>query len=202
MSPFRLRFHRLALVAIAVIAIAPVARPSSTVGASSFAVYRLSTPPQRAQGDFDGDGRLDTAVIQERDGGNRLSIQLSTSNSFVELETAVTGVVQGDIDHDGDLDLVAATSSGELVILLNDGHGRFTRKPTSSTGALSGQPTFGVAAIDEGALVTWTSTTRSFVRAERIATLADRLLFSAGSVVEISGSVIPPPLRAPPHPAA
>lgn len=59
-----------------------------------------------------------------------------------------------------------------------------------------------LAAIDEGALVTWTSTTRSFVRAERIATLADRLLFSAGSVVEISGSVIPPPLRAPPHPAA
>src|SRR5207245_2837223 len=96
--------------------------------------------PQRAQGDFDGDGRVDTALIQDRADARRISIRLSGSSSPVDLDATVTGVVQGDVDHDGDLALIAATPSGDLLIWINDGHGRFTRQPESDTRGLSSEP--------------------------------------------------------------
>jgi hypothetical protein len=98
------------------------------------------TPSQRADGDFDGDGRIDTALIENRAGAARISIQLTSSSSAFHLDAAVTAVVQSDVDHDGDLDLVASTSSGELLVWINDGHGHFTRQPAARTSALSGDP--------------------------------------------------------------
>lgn len=115
----------------------------------SFTPYVTHTPPQRAVGDFDGDGRIDTALIENRAGTSRISIQLTSSSSAFDLDPAVTGVVQGDIDHDGDLDLVAATSSGELLVWINDGHGHFTRQALSRTSALSGEPPLISTAADQ-----------------------------------------------------
>src|SRR5579872_901942 len=117
-------------------------------------------PPQAAVGDFDGDGQVDTAVA----GDYSISVSLSGSQSAISFETAVTGIVEGDIDHDGDLDLVAATASGEVLVWLNDGHGRFTQQPARKapgflTGAALGESMWpGVLAIG-----TWTpvATTRS-----------------------------------------
>ena len=91
-------------------------------------------PPQRALGDFDGDGRIDTATVQRHDGDDRISIQLSRSASDVRLDASVTGIVESDVDHDGDLDLVAETASGEVLIWLNDSYGRFTRKASTTQG--------------------------------------------------------------------
>jgi hypothetical protein len=117
--------------------------------APSLTPYVSQLPPQRADGDFDGDGRIDTALIENRAGAARISIRLTSSSTAFDLDPVVTGVVQGDIDHDGDLDLVAATSSGELLVWINDGHGHFTRQAASRTSALSGEPVLVAAAADQ-----------------------------------------------------
>jgi len=145
----------------------------------SFTPYVTQTPPQRADGDFDGDGRIDTALIENRAGAARISIQLTSSSSAFDLDPAVTGIVQGDIDHDGDLDLVAATSSGELLVWINDGHGHFTRQAVSRTSALSGQP-----------VLVGTATDQPFTIAVRAAPLPP----SRQSATLFSRSTVHPPL--------
>jgi hypothetical protein len=82
--------------------------------------------PQRAAANFDTDGRPDLAVIQDDRGGSHVSVTLSGSPDAVTLEVNAVSVAAGDIDHDGDVDLVAATSSNQVVIWLNDGDGHFT----------------------------------------------------------------------------
>jgi hypothetical protein len=107
----------------------------------TFVHYAPEGLPQRTQGDFDGDGRIDTVLIQDRAGIAHLSIQLSGSPSAIELDSSVVGVVQGDVDHDGDLDLVGSTANGDLLIWLNDGHGRFTRQLPSDNRGFAALPT-------------------------------------------------------------
>jgi hypothetical protein len=46
-------------------------------------------------------------------------------------------LVADDIDHDGDIDLVALTPSNRIVVWINDGHGHFTEdEPRPSNGLL------------------------------------------------------------------
>jgi hypothetical protein len=98
-------------------------------------------PPQLALGDFDGDGRLDEAGIHTRlDGRTDVSLRLSSSAAVVQLDAPVAALADGDVDHDGDLDLIAATASGDVVIWLNDGHGRFMRQPASPVSQLLSEP--------------------------------------------------------------
>src|SRR5579862_7236100 len=113
---------------------------------ATFTPFQPQALPQSALGDFDGDGQIDTVLIQHTSGDRRISVQLSGSASAVHLDDSVTGVIEDDIDHDGDLDLVAATPSGDVLIWLNDGHGRFTRQPPSRTHGLAGGPVIGQAA--------------------------------------------------------
>jgi hypothetical protein len=134
----RKQFSRLALAsALLVGALSAGSILDKATGA--FTLFVPQAPPQRALGDFDGDGRVDQALIQDAAGDRRISVQLSGSTEAVRLDVPVTGVIEGDIDHDGDLDLVAATPSGDVLIWLNDGHGRFTRQAPSRTRGLSGE---------------------------------------------------------------
>jgi len=101
----------------------------------AFTAYTPPALPQRAQGDFDGDGRPDVAVIQEGPSGSQVAIRLSGSSSSVYLSAHVGSLIAEDIDGDGDLDLVAGAPSGQVMAWLNDGHGRFTlQKPRRSDG--------------------------------------------------------------------
>jgi hypothetical protein len=109
-------------------------------GSGELSPYVSHVPPRLALGDFDGDGHIDTAVILDDVSGPRISIQFAGSSSTVDLAVPVAAVVQGDVDDDGDLDLVAATPSGELVIWINDGHGRFTQEPVLPASGLAGAP--------------------------------------------------------------
>src|SRR5262249_32646561 len=70
-----------------------------------------AAPPQGVLGDFDGDGRLDVARIQNLDGPPHVSVRLSGSIADVRLDAAIAVLIDNDIDDDGDLDLVAATAS-------------------------------------------------------------------------------------------
>ncbi len=96
--------------------------------------------PQHASGDFDGDGSLDTARIDPRQGAV-ISVHLSGAPDASSLPIPVAALIDSDIDHDGDLDLLATTASGDLIVWLNDGHGRFTRRPPTERRGVASMPT-------------------------------------------------------------
>jgi hypothetical protein len=104
----------------------------------------VTTPlPQRAVGDFDGDGRPDLARIDRQSPGHdEISVALSGSVDVVNLGASVESLIEDDVDHDGDLDLLATTGTGDVLIWVNDGHGQFTRLPQSPTRTVSGQPAY------------------------------------------------------------
>ena len=126
--------NRKQIVAVALIALAAGlwSRLPTAAEARTFTPYVSNSPPQRASGDFDGDGRPDVARIQDPQGRPHITVLLSGSSDDVRLEASVAALIDGDVDHDGDLDLVAVTAAGEVLIWLNDGHGRFTRQEPSS----------------------------------------------------------------------
>ncbi len=97
-----------------------------------------------AAGDFDGDGKVDLIFtrlndqdILYRNLGNGTFEPLTSAAGF-HSSTITNGVVSGDIDNDGDLDLYMTTTNGKRNYLyLNDGSGFFTDAGTGVTAALS-----------------------------------------------------------------
>jgi hypothetical protein len=105
--------------------------------APGFTPFVPQALPQGAPGDFDGDGRPDVALIQDGVDGHHVSVRLSGSPAAVLLDAEVVGVIAADIDHDGDVDLVTAAPSGQVVNWINDGRGRFTRQQALPSDSLS-----------------------------------------------------------------
>jgi hypothetical protein len=124
----------------AVLLIAAAAELSLRAGRNTTAFTPYTTPPlpRHASGDFDGDGRPDVARIEDA-GTRQISVSLSGTASVLNLAAEVAVLIDKDIDEDGDLDLVATTSDNEVLIWLNDGHGRFTREEPSRHRGWSGE---------------------------------------------------------------
>ena len=77
------------------------------------------------------------ALILDGVNGHLVSVRLSGSPGAVLLDADVVGVIAADIDHDGDVDLVTAAPSGQVVNWINDGRGRFTRQQALPSNSLS-----------------------------------------------------------------
>jgi hypothetical protein len=137
----RSRALNLAIVVSALVALGVAATMMPTEARSRYTRFVAQPLPQHAIGDFDGDGRPDIANISARSSGRQdISIALSGSTDDVRLDASVSALIEGDFDHDGDLDLLATTPSGDVLVWVNDGHGRFTRQEPSPRRAITGEP--------------------------------------------------------------
>jgi len=150
----------------------PVPRPAVVIGAADAAstvplsgvgtpVLRVTAGPifALAAGDLDGDGTIESVTLAgdtsarlavhalEPDGarfaaGDETRFSGATSFALDSRPTAAD-VALGDLDHDGDLDLVvcwATASSSGCRIGTNDGSGQFTLRPSEEHGFALASP--------------------------------------------------------------
>jgi hypothetical protein len=127
--------------------------PAASSSPDRFTPFAPHALPQRAQGDFDGDGRQDLALVQDSADGLHVSVTLSGSSGGLLLEATVVGLIAADIDHDGDLDLIAVAPTGQVIAWLNDGLGRFTVREASHSNGLSPETVIVDALQDEPAVL-------------------------------------------------
>lgn len=102
----------------------------------------VTSRPAAAVGDLDGDGKPDYVVrghwwypileVHLNQGNGvmgRYDVALPVSNTIIS-----TGLALGDVDHDGDLDLIAVSQTqtqagGAVYFCINDGHGLLQLEP-------------------------------------------------------------------------
>ena len=104
-------------------------------GTGQFNSTALRLPGLAAWGDIDGDGDIDAVSLQHEQNGSGYKVFMNVGETEFEESQHITApggffpgsLALGDIDGDGDVDLVASSSGSPLVVLVNDGAGAFSR---------------------------------------------------------------------------
>ena len=116
------------------VALLPITTPEATVSLTGQDWGSGTNPVALARGDFNRDGKLDLAVLNQND--NTVSILLGNGDgTFAAGAVLNTGkrpraVAVGDFNEDGNLDLVVANGADSTVsIFFGDGTGGFTPAP-------------------------------------------------------------------------
>jgi hypothetical protein len=120
--------------------------------------YDLSAQPNAvALADFNGDGLLDVVTANTLPPGD-ICVLLNTKGkggafgapvhyaASTSISADLGGVATGDIDGDGDMDIVAADYEGIVALFFNDGQGAFAKVVSVSAG--TGSEPGGVALVD------------------------------------------------------
>ncbi|MEK7263930.1 MAG: FG-GAP-like repeat-containing protein [Bacteroidota bacterium] len=103
-------------------------------------------PTSITSADFDADGDIDLAVTNYGSGGTGTLIKIYknsgigvfTDTATVTVGNAPRGITHGDIDNDGDEDLIVANNLGNSVsVVTNNGSGSFTETTVISIGNLT-----------------------------------------------------------------
>jgi FG-GAP-like repeat/Abnormal spindle-like microcephaly-assoc'd, ASPM-SPD-2-Hydin/FG-GAP repeat len=98
------------------------------------------TPGSAVVGDFNGDGKLDLAVVNSGDPGTVSVLLGDGGGNFAPASVAYTGgypgfIAVGDFDGDGIPDLATANTDGTVSILRGDGMGNFTLASSAAAGS-------------------------------------------------------------------
>jgi hypothetical protein len=103
-------------------------------------VYTVCRGPlYLVKGDFDGDGHLDLATLNSgynNEGAESVTLLFGTGTGtfnrisclyapFAPDRLGASGIEVGDVDGDGDLDLMTTGASNDIALYLNDGTGTF-----------------------------------------------------------------------------
>ena len=105
-----------------------------------------------AAGDLNGDGYLDLLGVTGIYGGSNILFYNDGLGGLTASDkplgrTQMNKLALGDLDQDGDLDILAATSDGNLLLLANSGQGLFTLKGkypvVLPAAAVTGSPVLG-----------------------------------------------------------
>ncbi len=93
-------------------------------------------------GDFNGDERPDIVVGQTEAAGDEIFLLMNQGEGFnydarrVQVSPGPSAVNVADLNNDQHLDIVVATTQGELVVLLGDGEGGFPTRVPGAAGEL------------------------------------------------------------------
>ena len=137
--------------------------PAAGAEARNAAAAQVSSGPQLAISDFDGDLHPDLASVQAgatASGSTDYWIQLQLSaagRQSIRLVAPAGGLLieARDVNGDNAVDLILATSFRQPVaIFLNDGHGSFSRMPPSAFPGAFNKPLTNWASASEQALDT------------------------------------------------
>lgn len=138
-----------------------VLKNNSSIGSATFASatnFAVSIVPRSIlMADLDGDGKLDLATANRASTGTTVSVLRNTSsvgtinfatrNDFT-VETQPYGIVAGDVDGDGKLDLVVSNGGNNSVSVLKNNSSTGSMNFNSRTNYLVGTNPFGVGIAD------------------------------------------------------
>ena len=114
---------------------------------SEEATFPVTGPVAMAAGDFTGSGTIDLAVARTGGVTVYLNVGGTVVTNTVTLSGTLTGIVTGDFNHDGHLDLaISDSANNDVHVLTGTGTGTFTLLGSYSTGA--GTKPNGIVAAD------------------------------------------------------